>query len=29
MDKEVPVYVDLGGTPHLAGRLWERARNGR
>ncbi|WP_244500450.1 HipA N-terminal domain-containing protein [Methyloceanibacter methanicus] len=29
MDKEVFVYVDLHGTPHLVGRLWARTRNGR
>src|SRR5437868_13791481 len=26
MDREVLVYVDLDGTPHLAGRLWGRMR---
>lgn len=29
MDKEVLVYVDLGGEPHLAGRLWARVRKDR
>lgn len=29
MDKEVFVYVDLAGTPHLAGRLWARTRKGK
>lgn len=29
MDTEVLVYVDLNGTPHLAGRLWARMRKGR
>jgi|HubBroStandDraft_1064217.scaffolds.fasta_scaffold00479_5 serine/threonine-protein kinase HipA len=29
MDKEVFVYVDLQGTPHLVGRLWGRMRKGR
>lgn len=29
MDTEIPVYVDLDGTPHLAGRLWARMRKGR
>ena len=29
MDKEVLVYVDLGGTPHLVGRLWARMRKAR
>ncbi len=29
MDREVLVYVDLEGTPHLAGRLWSRTRKGR
>ncbi len=29
MDREVIVYVDLDGTPHLAGRLWSRARKDR
>ena len=26
MDREALVYVDLDGRPHLAGRLWARAR---
>ena len=29
MDRQVFVYVDLAGTPCLAGRLWARTRNGR
>jgi len=29
MDKDVLVYVDLQGTPHLVGRLWGRTRKGR
>src|SRR4029077_9534091 len=29
MDKEVLVYVDLQGTPHLVGRLWARLRKDR
>jgi serine/threonine-protein kinase HipA len=29
MDKEVLVYVDLQGTPHLVGRLWARMRKDR
>src|SRR5713101_7916792 len=29
MDKEVLVYVDLHGTPHLVGRLWTRLRKDR
>lgn len=29
METEVFVYVDIAGTPHLAGRLWARARKGR
>jgi serine/threonine-protein kinase HipA len=29
MDREVPVYVDLQGTPHLVGRLWMRTRRDR
>jgi serine/threonine-protein kinase HipA len=29
MDREVLVYVDLQGTPHLAGRLWARVRKDR
>ena len=28
-DTEVLVYVDLDGTPHLAGRLWARMRKRR
>jgi len=28
MEKEVLVYVDLQGTPHLVGRLWGRMRKG-
>jgi len=26
MEKKILVYVDLNGTPHLAGRLWARTR---
>jgi serine/threonine-protein kinase HipA len=29
MDKEVLVYLDLRGTPHLVGRLWARMRKDR
>ena len=29
MEKEALVYVDLGGTPHLVGRLWTRTRQAR
>ena len=29
MEKEVLVYVDLQGTPHLVGRLWARMRRDR
>src|SRR5713226_6510536 len=29
MDKEVLVYVDLQGAPHLVGRLWARIRKER
>ena len=29
MDREVLVYVDLQGTPHLVGRLWARMRKDR
>jgi serine/threonine-protein kinase HipA len=29
MDREVVVYVDLQGTPHLVGRLWARMRKER
>ncbi|MGH7393417.1 MAG: type II toxin-antitoxin system HipA family toxin [Candidatus Rokuibacteriota bacterium] len=29
MEKDAFVYVDLGGAPHLAGRLWGRMRKGR
>jgi serine/threonine-protein kinase HipA len=29
MDKEVLVYVDLQGSPHLVGRLWARTRKDR
>ena len=29
MDKEVLVYVDLDGVPHLMGRLWARVRKNR
>jgi serine/threonine-protein kinase HipA len=29
MDRELPVYVDLFGTPVLAGRLWARARGSK
>src|SRR4051794_16816629 len=28
-DPAVLVYVDLGGSPQLAGRLWTRNRRGR
>lgn len=28
-EKEVCVYVDIGGAPELAGRLWGRTRKGR
>jgi serine/threonine-protein kinase HipA len=28
MEKEVLVYMDLQGTPHLVGRLWGRMRKG-
>ena len=28
-DREILVYVDLQGTPHLAGRLWTRLRKDR
>jgi len=28
METEVNVYVDIAGTPHLAGRLWARVRTG-
>jgi serine/threonine-protein kinase HipA len=28
-DRETFVYVDLEGTPHLAGRLWTRVSHGR
>jgi len=29
METEVYVYVDIAGTPYLAGRLWARVRKGR
>ena len=29
MEKEVLVYVDLQGKPHLVGRLWARMRKER
>jgi serine/threonine-protein kinase HipA len=29
MDKEILVYIDLAGTPHLAGRLWAHTRKGK
>src|SRR5580698_344428 len=29
MDKEILVYLDLHGTPHLVGRLWARMRKDR
>ncbi len=29
METEVYVYVEIAGTPHLAGRLWARVRKGR
>jgi serine/threonine-protein kinase HipA len=29
MDRDVLVYVDLQGAPHLVGRLWGRSRKGR
>ncbi|HKA02369.1 MAG TPA: HipA domain-containing protein [Candidatus Solibacter sp.] len=29
MDKELLVYADLDGAPHLVGRLWTRARRDR
>src|ERR1700739_189267 len=29
MDREVLVYVDLEGNPHLVGRLWARVRKDR
>jgi serine/threonine-protein kinase HipA len=29
MEKEILVYVDLRGTPHLVGRLWARMRRDR
>jgi serine/threonine-protein kinase HipA len=29
METHALVYVDLGGTPHLVGRLWGRVRKGR
>lgn len=29
MGREVLVYADLGGTPHLVGRLWAHFRKGR
>jgi serine/threonine-protein kinase HipA len=29
MEREIFVYVDLNGTPHLAGRLWTRIRKNK
>ncbi|MDR3424960.1 MAG: type II toxin-antitoxin system HipA family toxin [Alphaproteobacteria bacterium] len=29
MDKEILVYVDVNGNPHLAGRLWARTRKNK
>lgn len=29
MEKEVFVYADLEGVPHLAGRLWARVRKNK
>jgi len=29
IDKQLLVYVDLDGKPHLVGRLWARSRHGR
>src|SRR6185369_399428 len=29
MNREVEIYVDLQGQPHLAGRLWSRLSKGR
>src|SRR5438067_13788908 len=29
MEKEVCVYADLEGTPHLVGRLWARMRRNK
>lgn len=29
MDRNILVYVDLLGTPHLVGRLWVRTRRGK
>ena len=29
MDRETLVYVDLGGKPHLVGRLWARVRKNK
>jgi serine/threonine-protein kinase HipA len=29
MERSVLVFVDLGGVPHLVGRLWTRARRGQ
>jgi serine/threonine-protein kinase HipA len=29
MDREVLVYVDLAGVPHLVGRLWARVRKNK
>ncbi|MDP2318355.1 MAG: HipA domain-containing protein [Acidobacteriota bacterium] len=29
MDREVLVYVDLNGVPHLVGRLWSRTRKNK
>lgn len=29
IETEVLVYIDIDGTPQLAGRLWARVRNGR
>jgi serine/threonine-protein kinase HipA len=29
MDRETLVYFDIGGAPHLVGRLWSRTRKER
>ena len=29
MNREVLVYVDLNGVPHLTGRLWSRPRKNK
>ena len=29
MDREILVYVDIGGTPAFVGRLWTRVRSGK